>query len=156
MPTPRLVLASTSPFRRELLDRLGLAYDTAAPDIDESRLPDETAAALVMRLAEAKARAVAQDFEGALIIGSDQVATLDGDILGKPGTHERAVEQLRRASGRTLVFHTGLCLLRSRDGQARCIEEPFEVKFRGLSDAQIQAYVAREQPLHTGVSFKAE
>ena len=108
-----LILASTSPFRRELLARLGLPFDVANPQTDETALPGETPEQIAMRLSEAKARAVVETHPDALIIGSDQVATVDGKIYGKPGTHQRAVEQLRALSGKTVNFFTGLCLLNS-------------------------------------------
>jgi len=156
MPLPPLVLASTSPFRRELLERLGLPFATAGPDVDESARPGEAAEQLVLRLAEAKARAVADAYPDALIIGSDQVAELGGAVLGKPGNRERAIEQLSRASGQTVVFRTGLCLLRAADGHVQRACEPFEVHFRTLTRAQIAAYVDREQPFGCAGSFKAE
>jgi MAF protein len=156
MPLPPLVLASTSPFRRELLERLGLPFATASPDVDESARPGEAAEQLVLRLAEAKARAVADAYPDALIIGSDQVAELGGAVLGKPGNRERAIEQLSRASGQTVVFRTGLCLLRAADGHVQRACEPFEVHFRTLTRAQIAAYVDREQPFGCAGSFKAE
>ncbi|MBK1723796.1 Maf family protein [Thiocystis violacea] len=154
-PTP-LVLASTSVYRRALLERLGLTFATASPDVDERRRPNEPAQVLVLRLAEAKARAVAQTHPHALIIGSDQVACLDDAILGKPGNRETAIEQLERASGRTVVFQTGLCLLDARSGQAQTLVEPFRVHFRTLSEAQIHGYVDREQPYDCAGSFKSE
>ncbi|WP_462328516.1 Maf family protein [Thiohalocapsa halophila] len=160
MTRPRLVLASTSPFRRELLARLGLPFDIAAPDVDEAQLPGEGAEGLVLRLAESKARAVADQFPDALVIGSDQVAGLAGEpdraILGKPGTRERAIEQLTRASGRTVVFYTGLCLLRTGDATAQTACEIFKVHFRTLTADQIAAYIDREQPLGCAGSFKSE
>jgi MAF protein len=160
MVTPQLVLASTSPFRRELLARLGLPFEAAAPDVDETPLPGEDAEHLVVRLAEAKARAVAARYPHALIIGSDQVAGLDGapadEILGKPGSRARAIEQLTRASGRRVVFRTGLCLLRAEDGMTQTACELFQVHFRRLTAAQIAAYVDREQPYGCAGSFKSE
>lgn len=156
MTHPRLVLASTSPFRRELLARLGLPFEAVAPEVDETPVPGESAERLVVRLAEAKARAAADRFPDALIIGSDQVAALDGAVLGKPGSRERAIEQLSRASGRTVVFCTGLCLLRTADGRAQTACEVFKVHFRRLSAAQIEAYVDREQPFGCAGSFKSE
>jgi len=155
MPRP-LVLASTSPFRRELLARLGLPFSCAAPDVDESPRPGEPPEGQVLRLAEDKARAVAAEHPGALIIGSDQLASIDGAVLGKPGERERAVEQLLRASGRTAVFHTGLCLLEAASGRARLHCEPFKVHFRTLTRAQVEVYVEREQPLNCAGSFKSE
>ncbi|MEA3638843.1 MAG: Maf family protein [Lamprobacter sp.] len=155
--SPRtLVLASTSPFRREMLSRLGLDFATAAPDCDETRLADEPAVALVQRLAESKARAVAAQFPEALIIGSDQVACLDDQVLGKPGTRERAFAQLRQASGRSLRFATGLCLYDARSDHAQVCCEPYQVHFRSLSDAEIASYIDREQPFGCAGSFKSE
>jgi septum formation protein len=155
MNTDPLILASTSPFRRELLQRLGLAFETAAPDIDESRQERESASALVRRLAEAKARAVAARQRG-LIIGSDQVATTGGSILGKPGTHERAAEQLRHLSGERVVFQTGLCLLNSATGYLQTDVVPFAVRFRVLDDLRIERYLQRDKPYDCAGSFKSE
>jgi len=155
-PTRHLVLASTSPFRRELLGRLGLAFDTAAPDADETALPGESPEQLVCRLAEAKARAVAERFPGSVIIGSDQVACIDERILGKPGNRERAIEQLRFASGRRVDFFTGLCVLDAEKGTATTVLEPFRVHFRRLGDEQIGNYVDRERPFNCAGSFKSE
>lgn len=156
MPRPPIVLASTSPFRRELLARLGLPFLTASPEVDEARLPDEGPDTLVTRLAEAKARAVGARHPGALVIGSDQVACIDGAVLGKPGERERAVAQLSQAAGRVVVFYTGLCLLDTRTGQAEVVCEPFRVHFRPLTPAQIAAYVDRERPFNCAGSFKSE
>lgn len=152
----RLVLASTSPFRRELLARLGLPFTVQAPDTDESRLPGEDAPTLVARLAEWKAQAVARHDSTALIIGSDQVAVLDDEIIGKPGNHERAVAQLQRVSGRTVTFYTGLCLLDRAHHQHQVAVEPFWVVFRPLTPAMIENYLRREQPYHCAGSFKSE
>lgn len=151
-----LVLASTSPFRRELLARLGLPFAVCDPAIDEDPLPGEEATGLVARLAERKARAVAPLWPAALIIGSDQVAVLDGEIIGKPGDHPRAVAQLRRASGQTVTFYTGLCLLDSGSDQQQVAVEPFRVVFRPLTTAMIEAYLHREQPYQCAGSFKSE
>ncbi len=152
----RFILASTSPFRRALLDRLGLPFEVSAPDIEETPRPGEQAAELVARLAEAKARAVAARESQALVIGSDQVAVLDGDILGKPGDHARAVAQLSRASGRTVSFYTGLCLLDSASGRTQVAVEPFWVVFRKLDPECIESYLRREQPYNCAGSFKSE
>lgn len=152
----RLVLGSTSPYRRELLGRLGLRFEVAAPQTDEARLPGESADALVRRLAEAKARDVAQRYPDALVIGSDQVAVLDDAILGKPGNFERAVEQLSAASGKTVTFMTGLCLFNAATGRAQVDLIHFAVHFRSLSRAQIENYVSREQPYNCAGSFKSE
>lgn len=152
----RLILASTSPFRRELLARLGLPFETRDPDVEETRLAGEDGPMLVARLAELKARAVARREPGALIVGSDQAAALDGDILGKPGDHGRATAQLLRASGRTVTFYTGLCLLDGASGRLQIAVEPFRVAFRHLTPAQIDGYLRREQPYQCAGSFKSE
>jgi len=156
MTSPPLVLASTSPFRRALLARLGLAFEIAAPDVDERPLPGESPEHLVMRLAEAKALAVADTYPDALIIGSDQVASIDGLVLGKPGNRARAIEQLELAAGRTVLFRTGLCLLRASDRHSQALCEPFRVHFRPLTRAQIEVYVDRERPFNCAGSFKSE
>ena len=153
---PRLVLASTSPYRKALLERLQLAFETASPEVDETRLADESAEALGARMAEAKARAVAQGMDDALVIGSDQVAVLDGDILGKPGGHEQAVAQLMRASGKAVRFLTGLCLVNAATGKAQLEVVPFEVEFRTLTAEQVEHYLRREQPYNCAGSFKSE
>jgi septum formation protein len=152
----KLILASTSPFRRELLGRLGLPFEVADPQADESPLPDETPEAIALRLSEAKARAVASLYPDALIIGSDQVATVDGVIFGKPGTHERAVEQLRALSGKTVNFYTGLCLLNARSGVAQVRGIPMLVTFRTLSDLEIENYLRREPVYNCAGSAKSE
>ena len=152
----RLVLASTSPFRRELLARLGLPFAVHAPDIDESRRPGEDAPTLVARLAERKAQAVVPHDSMVLIIGSDQVAALGNEIISKPGDHERAVAQLQLASGQTVIFYTGLCLLDRVSQQHQVVVEPFQVVFRQLTSAMIENYLRREQPYHCAGSFKAE
>lgn len=152
----RLFLASTSPFRRELLMRLGLSFSTQAPDADETRQPGEDARALVARLAECKAEAVAGHQPAALIIGSDQAAVLEGEIIGKPGDHARAARQLQRASGRTVAFYTGLCLLDSASGQRQVAVETFQVTFRMLTPTMIERYLRREQPYDCAGSFKSE
>lgn len=159
MSTPAhrcLILASSSPYRRTLLARLGLPFTVHAPDIDESALAEESAPLLVQRLAQAKARKVAETAPDALIIASDQVAVLDGEIIGKPGNHAHAVAQLQRAAGRTLIFYNGLCLLDSASGQCQLALEEFQVQFRTLSAAMIEAYLRREQPYHCAGSFKSE
>lgn len=150
-----LVLASTSPYRRELLARLGLAFTTATPDTDETPLPGETPRDLVMRLAEAKARAVGATHRG-LIIGSDQVATTGSDILGKPGDHARASTQLAWLSGKRVTFHTGLCLLNSVSGMLQVDAVPYHVVFRTLDAGRIERYLSTEQPYNCAGSFKSE
>ncbi len=156
MTCRQLVLASTSPFRRELLSRLGIPFETINPQTDESPLPNEMPEATALRLSEAKARAVAQLHPDRLIIGSDQVAVLDGAVYGKPGSHERAVSQLRTMRGRTVNFFTGLCLLDSRTGDARVRGIPTLVTFRDLSDDEIENYLLRERPYNCAGSAKSE
>jgi len=156
MAPPSLILASTSPYRRALLERLGLDFRAVAPGIDETPTPGELPQVLVMRLAEAKARALAQAHPNALIIGSDQVACIDGHILGKPGNRAGAIAQLERLAGREVIFHTGLCLFDTRHHRAETLVEPFRVVFRPLSRAQIEGYVDREQPFDCAGSFKSE
>lgn len=152
----KLVLASTSPYRRELLNRLGLPFDVANPRADESPLPDEAPENLALRLSEVKARAVALAYPDALIIGSDQVATVDGKIYGKPGTHERAVAQLRELSGKTVNFFTGLCLFDAKNGKVEVRGIPTLVKFRDLSDTEIENYLEREPAYDCAGSAKSE
>lgn len=152
----RLVLGSTSPFRKEILNKLGLPFATAAPDIDESPLDNETPTQLVLRLAEQKARAVSDAYPEHLIIGSDQVAVIDNKILGKPHTHERAVEQLTNASGKTVRFYTGLCLYNSATDVAQSEVVPFDVVFRKLNTSQIENYLQKEKPYKCAGSFKSE
>jgi MAF protein len=152
-----LVLASSSPYRRALLERLGLPHECASPDIDESPRQGEPPEQLAMRLSEAKARALMPRYPAHWIIGSDQVAVLPDDtILGKPGNHQRATEQLKQSSGKSVIFLTGLCLLDSASGQAvtRCI--PYRVDFRNLSTTEIDSYLAAEQPWDCAGSFKME
>lgn len=153
---PHLVLASTSPFRRELLGRLNLPFDIAAPHVDESPLPAERPVETALRLSESKARAVAGAFPGALIIGSDQVAHLGGRTFGKPGTHERAVEQLQMLSGQTIDFVTGICLYNVSSGAARSRTVTTRVTFRKLSDALIERYLRVEKPYNCAGSAKSE
>lgn len=153
---PRIVLGSTSRYRAELLRRLLADFEQAAPGTDETPLPNETPAARALRLAIAKAAAVARDYPGALVIGSDQVAELDGLILDKPGTAERARAQLAASSGRDVHFHTALCLLDTRDGRRHTHVDHTRVRFRALDAAEIARYVGREQPLDCAGSFKCE
>lgn len=153
---PTLVLASTSPYRRELLARLGLPFVVANPQTDESPLPGETPEALALRLSEAKARAVAAAYPDALIIGSDQVATVDGKIYGKPGDHQRAVAQLRELSGKTVNFFTGLCLYSSRSGRSQVRGVPTLVSFRQLANQEIENYLQREPAYNCAGSAKSE
>ena len=151
-----LVLASSSPYRRELLTRLRLPFTWSAPHIDESRRPDEDAEALVRRLSLEKAQALSATHPQHLIIGSDQVAVLGSQIIGKPHTLERAREQLMAASGNSVTFLTSLTLLNSATGQQQTDCIPFTVHFRPLSEAQIMRYLTAEQPLDCAGSFKAE
>lgn len=151
-----LVLASTSVFRRDLLARLQIPFEVANPETDESVFPGESPAATAERLSVAKAKAVASRFPGALIIGSDQVAFMDSQRFGKPLTRERAIEQLRAMRGRTVTFHTGLCLHNSATGHSQVCGVPTEVAFRQLSDAEIERYLDKEQPYHCAGSAKSE
>jgi septum formation protein len=152
----KIILASSSPFRQQLLDRLQLDYEIHAPDIDESINFAEDAVAYVCRLAESKARHVAQNYPEAIVIGSDQCALLDDRILGKPGSHENALQQLREAQGKTVVFHTGVCVIKLSTGFSAVENVPFEVDFRVLSDQQLEHYLRAEQPYQCAGSFKAE
>ncbi len=157
MPEPRqLVLASTSRYRRELLSRLGLRFECADPGVEERSLPGESTSAVAARLAQAKARAVAARFPQALIIGADQVASCDGAILDKPGTHANAVRQLTAMSGRTARFDTALALLDTHSGAVSARLVPCLVHFRRLSAAQIEDYLRREQPYDCAGSAKSE
>lgn len=151
-----LVLASSSKYRKALLSRLHLPFEVAPPEVDESPRPGESPEALVRRLAEAKARAAARGHPRALIIGSDQVAVLDGAILGKPGGREQAVVQLSRASGRRLTFLTALCLFNAAADRACTDVVRYAVVFRELSPALIERYVTREQPYDCAGGFKSE
>lgn len=152
----KLVLASTSRYRRELLERLELPFETDKPDTDETPLAGEAPAETAIRLAEAKARAVAVRHPDALIIGSDQVASVGDERFGKPGTVERAILQLRQMSGKAIIFHTAVCLLDTGTGHASTLCIPTEVGFRTLSDEEIERYVAREMPLDCAGSAKSE
>ena len=151
-----LLLASSSPYRRELLSRLRLAFDCASPDIDERHRPGESPEQLVCRLAAQKARVLAPRHPAHLIIGSDQVAVLDGQIIGKPHDFTRARHQLLAASGRSVTFLTGLCVLNSRDNRLQVDHVPFTVHFRDLDEARIERYLHAEQPYDCAGSFKAE
>jgi septum formation protein len=152
----RLVLASTSRYRRMLLERLGLAFEAVAPNADESPLPGEAPAATAFRLALAKAQSVIKAHPGALVIGSDQVADCQGQAIGKPGTHERAVAQLRALSGQTVVFHTGLALVDAASGAHQTALVDVRSTFRHLSGAEIEAYLQREQPYDCAGSVRSE
>ncbi len=154
--TPRLILASTSRYRRELLQRLRRPFDVVSPEVDESARPGEPPGALAARLAMAKAQAVAARQPNAVVIGSDQVAELDGAAIGKPHTHERAVAQLHAMSGRRVVFHTAVAVVRRDRGFARGLLAPVTVTFRALGDAEIDHYLRAEQPYDCAGSAKCE
>ena len=153
---PPLILASTSHYRRELLSRLRLPFEVMSPEVDESPLHAEIPQALAMRLALAKARAVAALRPDAVVIGSDQVADLDGEAIGKPGTHERAVAQLQRMSGRRVVFQTAVAVLRPATGYERVLLAPVQVLFRQLGADEIEHYLRLEQPYDCAGSAKCE
>ena len=152
----QLVLASTSPYRKELLSRLKIPFEVVAPEVDETPLPGEAPQDTALRLAQLKARAVKTKFPNALIIGSDQVAVLEGTQLGKPHTHDNAVKQLRFMRGKTVGFHTALCLYNSRTDRMQAEVVPYLVSFRDLTDAQIEGYLLKEQPYNCAGSAKSE
>lgn len=153
MPPP-LILASTSRYRRELLQRLRLPFEVLSPEVDETPQPGEAPAALALRLALAKARAVQARRPEAVVIGSDQVADLDGEPVGKPHTHERAVAQLTRLSGRSVVFQTGVAVV--APGFEQALLAPVRVRFRALAPAEIEHYLCTEQPYDCAGSAKSE
>ena len=155
-PAPPLILASTSRYRRELLQRLRLPFEVVAPWVDETPLPGEAPAVLAQRLAMAKARAVAALHPGAIVIGSDQVADLHGQAIGKPGTHERAAAQLRSMRGQRITFQTAVAVVRADRGYAQGLLASVVVSFRDLSDAQIEHYLRTEQPYDCAGSAKCE
>jgi septum formation protein len=154
--TPPLILGSTSPYRRELLARLRLPFAVMAPPVDETPLPGEAPATLALRLALAKAKTIAALRPEAVVIGADQVADLDGQAIGKPGTHARAVEQLRQLRGRQAVFQTAVAVVRSDTGFEQVMLAPVTVRFRELSDAEIEHYLRIEQPYDCAGSAKCE
>ncbi len=155
--TTPLILASSSPFRKALLEKLSIPFTTDSPDIDESRRPAETIDQYVARLSEIKAQTIAERSpKNSLIIGSDQVAIFDNEVLGKPGTRANAIKQLQKFSGHRIKFVTGLCLIDNNTQNKQTILEPFFVVFRTLSDQQIERYVDQEQPLNCAGSFKSE
>lgn len=156
MNSQLLVLASSSVYRSELLKRLQLPFETAVPDVDETPLPHETARATSVRLARTKARAVAGAYPNALIIGSDQIALLDDQQLGKPLTHDNAVKQLRAMRGKTTCFYTALTLLNSKTGNMQTEVAENHVTLHNLSDAEIEGYLLKEQPYHCAGSAKSE
>ena len=151
-----IILASSSIYRQQLLTRLGLQFSSDSPSIDESRQPDESAPAMVQRLALEKARVVARQHPGAIIIGSDQTAAIGNNMLGKPGTELAAVKQLQQASGRIVDFFTAVCLLSSKQREPLLHLDRTRVHFRTLSDSEIERYIAIEQPLNCAGSFKSE
>ncbi|MBK0351901.1 septum formation inhibitor Maf [Leclercia adecarboxylata] len=153
---PNLILASTSPYRRVLLEKLGVTFECAAPNVDESPQPGESPRHLVVRLAQEKAKSLAARFPDHLIIGSDQVCVLDGIITGKPHTEENARQQLLKARGSIVTFYTGLALYNSSTGHLQTECEPFDVHFRHLSEHEIDDYVRKERPLNCAGSFKSE
>ena len=156
MNSQLLVLASTSVYRSELLQRLQLPFETAAPEVDETPLPGEFARATSLRLAQEKARAVATAYPDALIIGSDQIALLDGQQIGKPLTHDNAFRQLRAMRGKTTIFYTALALLNSKTGRMQAEVAENHVTLRDLGDAEIDGYLLKEQPYHCAGSAKSE
>lgn len=153
---PMLVLASSSPYRRELLARLRTPFEVVSPDVDETPLTQELPQETALRLAQLKARAVAGQFPDALIIGSDQVALLGTQQVGKPHTHENAKKQLQAASGQSMIFHTALCLYNSKTDKMQARVVPITIQFRKLSDAVIERYLLAEQPYNCAGSAKSE
>ncbi len=151
-----LVLGSTSPFRKSILEKLQLPFECAKPNIDETAHKNETPQALVERLAIEKAMAVASDFPNAIIIGSDQVAVCEGEILGKPHTFDNGVKQLTKFSGKAVTFYTGLCLYNNANNKTTALVEPFIVHFNILSQSEIANYLNKEQPYNCAGSFKSE
>jgi len=152
----KLVLASTSRYRRDLLSRLLIPFEILSPNVDETPLPDETPSATALRLSVLKAQTAASSYPDALIIGSDQVLMLDSEQLGKPGNFQNAFTQLKKMQGRAMVFHTALTLLNSRTGHAQTRDVPTVVHIRPLTDAQIEAYLEKEQPYDCAGSAKSE
>ncbi len=152
----QLILASTSPFRKAILEKLDLPFECVAPDTDETPKKGETAKQLVERLAIAKAQAVAKNHTNALVIGSDQVAVIDDKIIGKPGNFKSAVNQLKEASGKRVTFLTGLSLINTKTGKIHSTVVPFYVVFRYLRDSQIENYLNKDEPFNCACSFKSE
>ncbi|KGJ87706.1 Maf family protein [Colwellia psychrerythraea] len=151
-----LVLGSTSPYRKSILEKLQLPFNCAKPNIDESALPGELPQNLVQRLAIEKAKAVKAEYPSALIIGSDQVAVCEGEILGKPHNFDNGVSQLTKFSGKSITFYTGLCVYDSENDKAASLVEPFTVHFNALSQEEIANYLNAEQPYNCAGSFKSE
>lgn len=156
MNLPQLILASSSPYRRELLERLQIPFTTYSPDVDETPLVQESPEHTALRLAQEKARKVAKGHPQALVIGCDQVATLDGLQIGKPLTHDNAVRQLQTMRDRTVTFHSALCLFNAATGNMQAAIVPYQVRFRKLTNAQIESYLIKEQPYHCAGSAKSE
>ncbi|MBI3574834.1 MAG: septum formation inhibitor Maf [Gammaproteobacteria bacterium] len=152
----KLILASSSPYRRALLARLKIPFEAVSPDVDETPRPNETPEKLVERLSREKARKVAANHPDVLVIGSDQVAVYNGKIVGKPHGHDKAVAQLKDASGRTVMLYTGLALLNAVTGKEQCEVVPYRVTFRQLTDEQIESYLRKEQPYSCAGSVKSE
>lgn len=152
----QIILASTSPYRRAILDKLQIPVQCHAPNVVESPKANEDASSMACRLAIAKAKSVAKQYTHGLIIGSDQVACIDGKKLGKPGNHQAAQSQLKEASGKSVMFYTGLCVINAQSNLVHHLVEPFEVKFKTLSVSQIDRYLRKEQPYDCAGSFKCE
>ena len=152
----KLILASSSPYRRELLERLKIPFEVVSPEVNETPHPGETPSALVDRLSVEKARKIAEKRPGALVIGSDQVAVYNGTIVGKPHSHGKAVEQLRSASGKAVTLYTGLALVNADTGRVQHEVIPYRVTFRALTEAQIESYLRKEQPYSCAGSVKSE
>ena len=151
-----IILASSSPFRKELLERLNIPFECHSPEVDESMQSGEIAEAYVCRLARQKAQTIANQFPEAVIIGSDQCALLEDQILGKPGDHNNALKQLKAAQGKSVIFHTGLCVMQASSGFSETDDIQFQVKFRNLNDQQLSHYLEVEQPYQCAGSFKSE
>jgi septum formation protein len=151
-----LILASSSPYRKELLARLRLPFEAISPEVDETPLPEEAPQDTALRLAQVKALKIAETHPQALVIGCDQVATLDGLQLGKPGNHENAIKQLQMMRGRTVIFHSALCLYNAQTQNMQAEVVPYEVAFRELTDAQIERYLLTEEPYNCAGSAKSE
>jgi len=151
-----IILASSSPFRKALFERLNLSFQCLSPEIDESLQTDESAEVYVCRLAEQKARAISTSFPDAVIIGSDQCALFDDQILGKPGNHQNALMQLKAMQGKSVIFHTGLCVMQASTGFSETEDILFQVNFRHLNDQQLNHYLEIEQPYQCAGSFKSE
>lgn len=153
---PKLVLASTSPYRRQLLERFGIRFTVAAPDVDETPLPGETPIDLANRLARAKAEVIAHRHPASVVVGSDQVALFGREVIGKPGNPERCIEQLKMLSGQRLAFHTAVNVIQSDTGSNQSHLDITTVHFRKLTNDEIERYVARERPVNCAGGFKAE